>query len=227
MTEPTESPATQPQPSRLRRRIIGPFTGAQILGVIAAIVIAAVSLSVLTAPLTPPGQALPTPGSPMYVVGSPQPGFRIGDLAPELTGSTANGETVQLTDLDGNPVRLADLRGHPVWINFWATWCPPCQAETPILREMHDKYSDEGLRIVGISVQETTAEDVRNYVDKYSLDYIVGFDATSAIFNAYRSYVLPTQFFIDGDGVIRHVRLGGVTRDEADETIQELLNSQS
>ena len=224
MTDPIESPSTPPQQSRLRRKLIGPFTGAQILGVVAAIVIAGVTLSVLTAPLARPGQALPTPGSPMYVVGSPQPGFRIGDLAPELTGTTASGETVQLADLDGNPVRLADLRGKAVWINFWATWCPPCQAETPILREMYQKYANQGLEIVAISVQETTVDDVRNYVDKYSLDYTVGFDATSAIFNAYRSYVLPTQFFIDRNGVIRQVRLGGVTRDEADQTIQELLD---
>ncbi|MEZ4596460.1 MAG: TlpA disulfide reductase family protein [Chloroflexota bacterium] len=42
-----------------------------------------------------------------------------------------------LVDLDGSPVRLADLRGHPVWVNFWASWCPPCQQETPVLRALY------------------------------------------------------------------------------------------
>ncbi len=161
----------------------------------------------------------------MYVVGSPEPGLRIGDVAPELTGTTPAGETVELTDLDGNPIRLADLRGHPVWINFWATWCPPCQEETPILRDMHDKYADDGLEVVAISVQETTADDVRAYVERYGLDYTVGFDATSAIFHTYHAFGLPTQLFLDKDGVIRDVVLGPISREAAEQKIQDLLDS--
>ena len=64
---------------------------------------------------------------------------------------------------------------------------------------------------------------MRAYVDKYQLDYTVGFDATSAIFHAYHAFVLPTQFFVDKDGVIRYVQLGGITRDQADRIISSLL----
>ena len=53
---------------------------------------------------------------------------------------------------------LADLRGKLVWLNFWATWCPPCQSETPVLRDMDEAYGDKGLAIVGIAVQETTPD---------------------------------------------------------------------
>ncbi len=224
---PTPQPQASPPSSRLRRKLIGPFTGAQVLGVVAAIAISGVALAVLTAPITRPTPTPPRPGSSMYVVGSPEPGLSVGDVAPEFSGTTPTGETVQLADLDGNPIRLADLRGHPVWINFWATWCPPCQEETPILRDMHDKYADDGLEVVAISVQETTPDDVRAYVERYGLDYTVGFDATSAIFHTYRAFGLPTQFFLDENGVIQDVVLGPITREEVETTIQELLDGPS
>ena len=111
------------------------------------------------------------------LIGSPTQGLRPGDLAPELAVTRPDGTTYQLTDLDGQPVRLADLRGKVVWLNFWASWCPPCQHETPILRELSERYSDRGLEVIGISVQETTAADVKAYADRYDLRYTIGFDA--------------------------------------------------
>lgn len=180
-------------------------------------------LVVFTSPLNVPPQATqPRPGSSFFAVGSPQAGLRVGDVAPELVG-TVNGQTVELTDLDGNVIRLADLRGRPVWINFWATWCPPCQEETPVLRDVYEQYVDEGLALIAISVQETTIEDVRAYVQLYDLRYTVGFDATSAIFTTYQAFGLPTQLFLDREGVIRHVVLGPITREGAEEIISGLL----
>jgi peroxiredoxin len=207
------------------RRIIGPFTGLQIVAVLAAVLVTGGLLAILNAPIsTAPQPSLPAPGSSFVPVGEPVEGLRIGDVAPEFS-ATVNGQTVQLTDLDGNPIRLSDLRGRPVWINFWASWCPPCQEETPVLRDLYDRYSgsDSGLEVVAISVQETTAEDVRDYVERYDLDFTVGFDATSAIFRTYRAYGLPTQLFLDRDGVIRNVVLGPVSRAQAESIIAPLL----
>jgi peroxiredoxin len=141
-------------------------------------------------------------------------GLQAGQLAPELEGFH-DGQKVGLTDLSGKPVKLADLRGHPVWLNFWATWCPPCQEETPVLRDTFAAYRDRGLAVVAVSVQETSVEDVKNYVNTYGLDYTVGFDATSAVFHTYHAFGLPTQVFIDGDGVIQKVIYGPVTREQA------------
>jgi len=222
-TEPDPTPVQTPKVDRWRRPLIGPFTVAQVLAVLASIALSALMLVVFTSPLSvPPGATQPRPGSTLYVVGSPQPGLRVGELAPELVG-TANGQTMELNDLDGNPIRLADLRGRPVWINFWATWCPPCQEETPVLRAVYEQYADEGLALIAVSVQETTVEDVRGYVDRYDLGYTIGFDATSAIFHTYQAFVLPTQVFIDRDGVVREVILGAVTRAGAERIISGLL----
>jgi len=86
------------------------------------------------------------------------------------------------------------------------------QAETPILRDVYNEHSAQGLALVAISVQETSPDDVRAYVQKYGLNYTVGFDVTSAIFHTYHAYGLPTQLFLDRNGVIRDVVLGRSTR---------------
>ncbi len=222
--EPSSS-ARQPAPApdRWRRPLIGPFSLLQLSAVVGAVALTAVLLVVLTAPLAaPPAPALPAPGSGFVPVGDPTEGLRVGDLAPELAG-TVNGQTIQLTDLSGNPIRLADLRGRPVWLNFWATWCPPCQEETPVLRDVYEAHAAEGLALVAISVQETTIEDVRAYVELYDLSYTVGFDATSAVFHTYKAFGLPTQLFLDREGVIRTVVLGPVTRSQAEQILAPLL----
>lgn len=211
------------RPDRWRRPFLGPFTLAQVAAVLAAILVTALVLVFVNTPLArPPEPGLPTPGSGFVPVGDAIEGLRVGDLAPELTG-TVDGQTIQLTDLDGAPIRLADLRGQPVWLNFWATWCPPCQEETPVLRDVYEAHAADGLALVAISVQETTADDVRAYVQRYGLTYTVGFDATSAVFHTYKAFGLPTQFFLDRDGVIRHVVLGPVTRDQIEAILAPLL----
>jgi len=206
-----------------RKPLVGPFSGLQLVSVLVAVVLTAGILAVLNQPIAstvPP--SLPPPGASFVAVGDAVEGLRVGDLAPEFTG-TANGAQVTLTDLDGNPIRLADLRGKAVWINFWASWCPPCQAETPILRDVYNEHAAEGLALVAISVQETTPDDVRAYVQRYSLPYTVGFDATSAIFHTYHAYGLPTQLFLDRDGVIRNVVLGPITKEQAEAYLAPLL----
>ena len=210
---------TTPRPGfthkRERHGVVGPFSGRQLIGVFAAIVVAVVVLVAVTTPLgntaTGPGTVDPRPTQ--YLIGpETTEGLRPGDLAPELSVPLDDGTTYQLTDLDGRPIRLADLRGKAVWINFWASWCPPCQQETPIIRELAERYRDDGLVVVAIAVQETSPEDIRAYAKRYDLGYTIGFDASGHIYRRYRVFGLPTQFFIRPDGVIDAV---GKTVDEA------------
>jgi thiol-disulfide isomerase/thioredoxin len=216
---------TAPRPTgRFSRPLIGPFSARHVLALLGTIAAIALVLVVATSPIAGPASTpIPTPGSTFFVIGSPTVGLEPGDLAPELTG-TIDGQVVQLMDLDGRPITLAELRGRPVWINFWASWCPPCQAETPVLRKVFETHREQGLAVVGISVQETTVEDVRRYVETYELGYTVGFDATSAIFKTYRAFGLPTQVFVDREGVIRNVVLGPVTEIAAERILAPLLD---
>jgi thiol-disulfide isomerase/thioredoxin len=210
--------AARPEFSHRRERhgVIGPFSGRQLVLGFAAVVAAVVILVGVTTPLgnTAAGPGTVNPRATAYIVGSPPPqGLRVGAQAPEFAVPLADGTTFQLTDLNGAPVRLSDLRGKAVWLDFWATWCPPCQAEVPILREMSERYRDRGLEVVAVSVQESSPADVAAYAAKYELPYTIGFDGSGHIFDAYRGYALPTQFFIDPNGVIASIV--GAPLDEA------------
>jgi peroxiredoxin len=210
---------------RERHGLIGPFGGRQLAILAVAVVAVAVGLVIVTTPLgstTPIGPN--DPRATQFIVGpSPSQGLRPGDIAPEFTVPLADGTTYQLTDLDGKPVRLADLRGKAVWINFWASWCPPCQAETPVIRDLAERYADRGLVVVGISVQETNVDDVRAYAERYQLGYTIAADLSGHIFRLYRLYGLPTQFFIGPEGAIRSVVLAPVTEAVAVAQIEAIL----
>ena len=207
-----------------RHGLIGPFSGRQlgvILGIVAlsAIVLVAVTRPLGTTAGTGPGDPRPT----AYLLSSPTAGLEIGSLAPELAGTRADGTPWALTDVSGRPIRLADLRGQGVWLNFWASWCPPCQAETPVLRDTYDVYKDRGLALIGISVQETNPADVGAYAAKYDLRYTIAADLSADVWRLYRGYGLPTHVFIDPSGRIRRIIAGPLTAAQAAAEVEAIL----
>lgn len=213
-----------PQPTSraaVRRRGVGPFSLRQVTIAILVVMGTAIAVTLATVPLGNVAPGLPVPEPSAYLLGSPVPGLKLGDLAPELLVER-DGEQQQLTDLDGNPVRLADLRGKVVWINFWASWCPPCQFETPTVRSIDQRYRDRGLSILAIQVQQTVQAG-RDYAARYELEYTIGADVTGDIFHLYRGFALPTQFFIDPDGRIRQIVNGPLTEERAVSIVEALL----
>jgi peroxiredoxin len=208
-----------------KRGLIGPFSGRQLLIAFGAVVVAIIGLTIATTPLgnTAGGPIFEDPQATPFIIGEAVEGLHVGDLAPDFEVPLGDGSTYQLHDLDGNPVRLEDLRGKAVWVNFFATWCPPCQGETPVLREIAEKYKDQGLEVVGVSVQETTADDVHEYAERYELPYTIGFDGSGHVFHQYRVYALPTQFFIDPDGAIRFVAQGPLSVEGASQRVEAIL----
>jgi peroxiredoxin len=207
-----------------RHGLIGPFSGRQLAAVLGIVVAAAVLLIAATRPLgTSGGAGAVDPRPTAYLLGSPTVGLQIGSLAPELAGTRADGTTWALTDVNGRPVRLADLRGKAVWLNFWASWCPPCQAETPILRDTFERYRARGLELIGVSVQETNPADVAAYATKYGLGYTIAADLSADVFHLYRVYALPTQVFVGPDGVIRAIVQGPLTAEAAAAQIEAIL----
>ncbi|HLX35779.1 MAG TPA: TlpA disulfide reductase family protein [Candidatus Limnocylindrales bacterium] len=227
LVEPAVEPAIPPaadltRPPAPPRWRVGPFSLRQVTLAIGVVAIAGVLLTLATAPIASIGPDLPVPEPSAYLLGSPVPGLDQGSLAPELTVTRSDGTVFQLTDLQGNAIRLADLRGKVVWLNFWASWCPPCQSETPLLRTMDEDYRARGLAIIGIQVQQTV-DDGQRYATTYSLQYTIGEDVSADIFHEYRGFALPTQFFIDPNGVIREVINGPMTELSARNLIEALL----
>ena len=224
MTIDTERPAFTHR--RARHGLIGPFSGRQLLvGALAVMVVAIVGVAVTT-PLgnTANSPDLVDPLATPFIIGdAPPAGLQAGQQAPELTVQLGDGSTYQLTDLDGRPITLAALRGKVVWLNFFASWCPPCQQETPILRSIADDYRDRGLAVVGISVQETTVGDVKAYADRYRLDYTIGFDGSGHVLREYKVFALPTQLFLDTNGVIQQIVSGPVDEQGARALIDSML----
>ena len=216
----TDRPAFTHRPRR--PGLVGPFSGRQLMLAAGSVVVAVLVIVGATTPLGPNRAGLPDPQATAVAIGPAVPGLSIGSLAPELSRALPDGTTYQLTDLDGHPVRLADLRGKGVWLNFWASWCPPCQQETPTLREVADLYRDRGIVLVAVDVQETVAV-ARSYADRYALRYIIGADVAGQVFRTYRVYALPTQFFIGPDGVIRSVVQGPLSRAGAIAHVEQIV----
>jgi thiol-disulfide isomerase/thioredoxin len=138
-------------------------------------------------------------------VDKPAPDFRVADLA-------------------GAPIELSALHGRPVWINFWATWCPPCRAESPEIEAAYQQYRDQGLVVVAINVGED-AGTVRDYVERAGLTYPVGGDPRTDIAAAYRVAGLPTHVFVDADGVVRDIRMGRLGKETIQQEVARLLNT--
>ena len=223
----TDGPTDRPEFVHRRERhgLIGPFGGRQLAILAVAVIVVAIGLVVVTTPLGRTGPPSPNDPKATQYVFDPKAsiGVRPGQVAPELTVPLPDGTTYQLTDLDGQPIRLADLRGKAVWINFWASWCPPCQSETPVIRDLAARYASRGLAVIGISVQETSLDDVRAYATRYQLGYTIGTDLSGYIFRLYRPPGLPTQVFVGPDGAIRSVVLAPLTEADATAKIEAIL----
>ena len=135
-------------------------------------------------------------GAPLSSSPSPREGF----LAPDFT----------LNTLDGYQVTLSDLRGKIVVINFWATWCLPCRAETPALEKAYEQYEDSGVVILGVNLtNQDLISDVEAFVQEFSLTYPILLDRDGSAVYLYRVNGLPSTFFINRQGVIRTVVVGG------------------
>ena len=208
-----------------RRGLIGPFSGRQLLATAMAVVLGAVVLVVVTTPLgTTPGVGPNNPQATQYLLdANAQIGVAPGQVPPELEILGAGGARQPLTDLAGNPIRLADLRGKAVWLNFWATWCPPCQAELPVVRDIADAYRDRRLVVIGVSVQESSPANVAAYAQRYQLDYPIAPDSTGAVYRLYHPPGLPTSIFIGPEGVVHACVLAPLTEARARAQVEAIL----
>lgn len=128
------------------------------------------------------------------------PGPRQGFLAPDF----------ELERLDGGIFTLSETRGSPVILNLWASWCPPCRREMPALDAVYSEYREQGLVVVGVNITSQDSEDAAaEFVRAMDLSFPIALDREGLVARRYHMQAFPTTFFIDAEGVIRRVIIGG------------------
>ncbi len=106
-----------------------------------------------------------------------------------------------LPDFEGNMVTLSDLEGLII-LDFWATWCPPCRDEVPVLQNFIDEYSDRGLNIIGISSEDiATQQQFKEQMNEQgvAMSYTLLVDEDQSVFRQYEVQGIPTTIFVDSD----------------------------
>jgi len=141
--------------------------------------------------------------------GSKEARPEVGYTAPDFT----------LSDLDGNPVKLSDFRGQVVYLNFWATWCPPCREEMPAIEAIHKEMGDK-VKVLAVNI-EGTRDEVSAFAREFGLSFPIVLDSDLSVARKYLVRGIPVSLFIDKDGVIRAKYVGGLTKDKMAQAIRK------
>jgi thiol-disulfide isomerase/thioredoxin len=128
-----------------------------------------------------------------------------------------------LKALDGKTYTLDGPRERPLLINFWASWCGPCEAEAPVLKRLYEKYRDR-LDLYAVNLtSDDRLEHAKAFVERFQLPFPILLDTEGAADKAYLIQAVPTTFFVDRSGVIRRMFLGLPGEDVFEREIQALL----
>lgn len=106
-----------------------------------------------------------------------------------------------LADLNGKRIRLKDLRGKVVFLNFWATWCPPCILEMPTMEKLHQEFGNKGLVILAVDFRESP-EQVKAFFEKHKFTFTTLLDPEGKVFELYQAWSLPTTTIVNKRGEI-------------------------
>ena len=157
----------------------------------------------------------------VFLIGA---GWLVRDrFAPVEVGSRAPNFTA--VDLEGRRVSMSDLRGEVVFLNVWATWCPPCREEMPSMQRLHEKLGPQGLRIVAVSIDAAPGAkdpagraggDLRAFAKEYGLTFDIWHDPSGEIQRIYRTTGVPESFVVNRDGVIVSRVIGATDWDSED-----------
>lgn len=141
-------------------------------------------------------------------------GLEVGNIAPDFTLQTLEGETV----------KLSDFRGKKVMINFWATWCPPCRAEMPHMQSFYEKQKDDDFAIVAVNMTgtENSRDDVQPFIDELGITFSILMDEDLTVTDTYEVIAYPTSYFVDKDGIIHYKVFGAVNEEFIEKQIAQM-----
>ncbi|TXC93333.1 thiol-disulfide oxidoreductase ResA [Metabacillus litoralis] len=122
---------------------------------------------------------------------------KVGSEAPDFV----------LKDLDGNEHQLSDYKGKGVFLNFWGTWCEPCEREMPYMDNQYSYYKDQGVEVLAVNIAESNIA-VQTFIDKHQLSFPVILDKDRQVLNAYGVGPLPTTFLINPEGKVVDITSG-------------------
>ena len=130
---------------------------------------------------------------------APEARPEVGYLAPDFA----------LPNLDAKTVRLSDLRGKKgVFINFWATWCPPCRLEMPTIEKVYQDYKSRGLEILAVSIDAGPKGAIESFMRELKLTFPVVLDPEMEVMRRYKFFALPSSVLIDKQGIVRFKEQG-------------------
>lgn len=132
-----------------------------------------------------------------------QEGTEIGDKAPDFTLETLDGETLQ----------LSDFQGERVMINFWATWCPPCKQEMPDMERFYRGH-DPIILSVNLTDEEMSTEKVGQFIQELELTFPVLLDKEGEVSNLYRIQPIPVTYMVDAEGIIQFKSIGALSYEQ-------------
>ena len=125
---------------------------------------------------------------------------KVGSKAPDFV----------LVDLEGNEHQLSEYKGKGVFLNFWGTWCKPCEREMPYMDNQYDYYKDQGVEVLAVNIAESNVA-VQSFVNKHDLSFPIPLDKDRQALNAYGVGPLPTTFLINPDGIVVGITSGTLT----------------
>jgi len=146
-------------------------------------------------------------------------GLLSGPGSSPLSEGPAPDFSLQL--FDGGQLSLANLHDQVIVVNFWASWCEPCQDEAPVLEKAWQEYQGQGVTFIGIAYKDTEGK-ARAFLDEFGLTYPNALDPANRVARAYRVQGVPETFFIK-DGEIASLYIGPLTEDQLVTRIERLL----
>ncbi|KOR86778.1 thiol-disulfide oxidoreductase [Bacillus sp. FJAT-22058] len=126
-----------------------------------------------------------------------------------------------LTDMEGKEHKLSDYKGKGVFLNFWGTYCKPCEYEMPYMENQYKNFKDQGVEILAVNVGESDYA-VNNFITKHELTFPVMIDKGREVENAYRVDILPVSFLVDKEGKVIDIITGALTEESIQKHMERI-----